>query len=431
MWTVSARTTPGTARSTEKMSPMDRSRSNGQPRPSGPPTTGLMKRYSADSASVRTFSARTVGAACTSAVTVMPWYDGTSMRTRVVSSRRSSRNALMLFCRLSGSARSCSTSDSGGTSTRGTTSSRTGSPTSLGGRHRARATPGAASMVSRSKSCAVTARWPPRRYSGPRTRAFSTDSASTPPLAGSRLRTDSTDLSPVDGLGFPIGLPAGRDHQYRLVRFTRQDRRPADHEGLARPAGAGAEQLGGRGFGVVSADHATETDRHDCVEHRRLVVRGLPLDRLGQLAAQPVRAVAADRHRLMTAGQQHAHLAGSVEPVAGVGEDPRLTPVHAVPALPHAGRTTRVDARALDPAHRDVEPDHVARQAFGEAQGELVARLQGGKARNLRAVDPQLVGVVLEPSGAAGQAGADHRLGHDEVLVGHQDEQLDERHARV
>ena len=99
----------------------------------------------------------------------------------------------MRFSRVSGSARSSSTSRSGSMSTRGTMSSRTGSPGEFGGRQRARATPGAASSVSRSKSVAVTARLPPRRYSGPRIFAFSTVSASTPPVAGSRLRTDSID----------------------------------------------------------------------------------------------------------------------------------------------------------------------------------------------------------------------------------------------
>jgi hypothetical protein len=54
--------------------------------------------------------------------------------------------------------RSSSFRSSGATSTRGTTSSRAGSPGCAGGRQRARATAGAPSRVSRSTSSAVTAR---------------------------------------------------------------------------------------------------------------------------------------------------------------------------------------------------------------------------------------------------------------------------------
>jgi hypothetical protein len=78
-------------------------------------------------------------------------------------------------------------------SSRGTTSSRAGSPGCAGGRQRARATFGAASRVSRSTSSAVTARRPPRSSSGPRIFAFSTVSASTPPTLASRLVTEATN----------------------------------------------------------------------------------------------------------------------------------------------------------------------------------------------------------------------------------------------
>ena len=74
------------------------------------------------------------------------------------------------------------------------------------GMHRTRATSGAASRVSSSKSSAVTARLRVRSISGPRTRASSTDSASTPPAAGWRFVTPRTNG--IDDLSVRIERPA-------------------------------------------------------------------------------------------------------------------------------------------------------------------------------------------------------------------------------
>ena len=129
----------------------------------------------------------------TRATTVTPWYSGVVISTAVVRTLRASRYSDTSRTRSSGSARSSSCSRSGGMSTRGTTSTRTGPPGAAGGRHRARATDGAASSVSRSKSWTVTARCPVRSDSGPRIFAFSTVSASTPPRAESRFSTRPTN----------------------------------------------------------------------------------------------------------------------------------------------------------------------------------------------------------------------------------------------
>ena len=115
----------------------------------------------------------------------------------------------------SGSAKSSSCSVSGGPSMAGTTSSRIGlarlRSAAGSGPGRSRRRPRAA---RRSKSVIVTARAPGRSDSGPRRLAFSTVSASTPPVAGSRFSTLDTygiaDRSPVSvpAPTLPVGAAA-------------------------------------------------------------------------------------------------------------------------------------------------------------------------------------------------------------------------------
>src|SRR5262249_188804 len=136
----STRSTPSTVSSSCVTTAALMSTSNGQPTPSSPPTSGLMKRVSASMARCRTSAAGRPGPAWTSATAETPWEYGGPPAREVPTSRCASRCSVMRRNNGAGMAKSSITCWAASPRTAGTTSSRTEPLPRPDGRQRARMT---------------------------------------------------------------------------------------------------------------------------------------------------------------------------------------------------------------------------------------------------------------------------------------------------